>query len=72
MDTSKGLAEIAHGLVTMCRQRNFLGAVDRFHATDVHTVEPSGTPHVPAELTGIDLVKARITGGCRTMKSIAL
>lgn len=53
------LSDIAHGLVTMCREGNFLGAVDRYYAPDVHSVEPSSSPHVPADLEGIGLVKAK-------------
>lgn len=53
------LEDVAHGLVAMCREGNFLGAVDRFYARDVHSVEPSFTPHVPAELVGIDLVRTK-------------
>jgi hypothetical protein len=52
-------ADIAQGLVNMCREGNFLGAIDRYYAADVHSVEPSSTPHVPAELVGIDLVRAK-------------
>ena len=51
--------DVALGLVTMCREGNFLGAIDRYYARDVHSVEPSGTPHVPADLVGIELVKAK-------------
>jgi hypothetical protein len=51
--------EVANGLVGMCRAGNFLGAVDRFYAGDVRSIESSSTPHVPAELAGIDLVRAK-------------
>jgi len=51
--------EVAQGLVAMCRQGNFLGAIDRYYARDIHSVEPSSTTHVPAELVGIELVKAK-------------
>lgn len=53
------VAEVANGLVALCREGNFLGAVERFYAPDVHSVEPSATPHVPAELIGIELVRAK-------------
>lgn len=53
------VSEVAHGLVALCRQGNFLGAVQQYYSADVHSVEPSATPHVPAELVGIDLVKAK-------------
>ena len=39
--------------------RQLPGAIDRYYASDVHSVEPSSTPHIPAELVGIDLVKAK-------------
>jgi hypothetical protein len=51
--------EVGRGLVSMCREGNFLGAVDRFYAPEIRSVEASSTPHVPAELVGIDLVKAK-------------
>lgn len=50
---------VAQGLVTMCREGNFLGAIDRYYGRDIHSVEPSSTPHIPAELVGIDMVKAK-------------
>ena len=53
------VSEVASGLVALCREGNFLGAVERYYAPDVHSVEPSSTAHVPAELVGIDLVKAK-------------
>lgn len=53
------LPDVARGLVAMCREGNFLGAVDRYYAPDVHSVEPSSSPHVPADLEGIDLVRAK-------------
>ncbi len=52
-------SEVAQGLVFMCREGNFLGAIDRYYAPDIHSVEASSTPHLPAELVGIDLVKAK-------------
>jgi hypothetical protein len=53
------VADIANRMVAMCREGNFLGAIDRYYAEDVHSVEPSGTPHVPSDLVGIELVKAK-------------
>ena len=53
------VADVANGLVSLCRQGNFLGAVERYYAPDVHSIEPSPTAHVPAELVGIDLVRAK-------------
>jgi hypothetical protein len=57
--TAMSIADIANGLVAMCREGNCLGAVDRYYAQDVHSIEPSGTPHVPADLAGIEVVKAK-------------
>jgi hypothetical protein len=53
------VADIANRMVAMCREGNFLGAIDRYYAADIHSVEPSGTPHVPSDLVGIELVKAK-------------
>jgi hypothetical protein len=53
------VADVANGLVALCRQGNFLGAVETYYAADIHSVEPSATAHVPAELVGIDLVRAK-------------
>jgi SnoaL-like protein len=57
--TSVSIKEVAEGLVAMCREGNFLGAIDRYYAQDVHSIEPSSTPHMPPELVGIELVKAK-------------
>jgi hypothetical protein len=53
------VVEVANGLVDLCRKGNFLGAVERYYGREVHSVEPSATAHVPAELVGIDLVRAK-------------
>ena len=53
------LADVANGLVLLCRSGNYLGAVERYYAANVHSVEPTATSHVPAELIGIDLVRAK-------------
>ena len=53
------VADVANGLVALCREGNFLGAVQRYYAPDVHSVEPSASAHVPAELVGIELIKAK-------------
>src|SRR4051812_32273797 len=56
---SLGTVGVARALVAMCREGNFLGAIDRYYASDIHSVEAYSTPHVPAELVGIELVKAK-------------
>jgi hypothetical protein len=53
------IAELARGLIALCREGNFLGAVERYYAVDVRSIEPSSTPHVPAELVGIEMVRAK-------------
>jgi hypothetical protein len=53
------VADVAKGMVGMCREGNFLGAIDRYYARNIHSIEPSGTPHVPSEMVGIDLVRAK-------------
>jgi hypothetical protein len=53
------LTEVAQGLVAACREGNFLGAIDRYYAPNVHSIEPSGTSHIPAEMVGVESVKAK-------------
>jgi hypothetical protein len=59
LDETWTIRTVADGLVAMCREGNFLGAIDRYYAESVRSIEPSSTPHVPAELVGIDMVKAK-------------
>ena len=49
-------AAIGQELVRLCREGRNGDAVDRLYARSIVSVEPSGTPEMPAETQGIDAV----------------
>lgn len=48
-------AEVAHGLVSMCQQRQFVEAIAKYYGDDIVSVEAMGDP---AETRGIEAVTA--------------
>jgi hypothetical protein len=50
------IATIGHELVGLCRQGRNGDAIERFYAQNIVSVEPAGTPEMPAETQGIDAV----------------
>ncbi len=53
------ISEVANGLVAKCRQGDFLGALDAYYASNIVSVEPVGSPEMPAEMEGIDAVRGK-------------
>jgi hypothetical protein len=51
--------DVARGLVDRCKQKDFLGAVERFYDDEIVSVEPVGTDEMPAELHGKDAVRKK-------------
>ena len=53
------VAEVAHGLVDLCRQGKNMEALAKYYSPDVVSVESMSTPEAPAETKGLDGVKAK-------------
>jgi SnoaL-like domain len=53
------LADLASGLVKLCRKGKFLNAVDKFYGDDIVSVEPVAGPQMPAQQSGIDAIRAK-------------
>ena len=52
-------AEIAKGLVELCRQNKNIEAIDKYYADNIVSVESVGSPTMPAEMKGIQAVKGK-------------
>ncbi len=52
-------ADIANGLVNLCRQGQFMEAIENYYSSDIFSVEPVGSPEMPAEMSGIDAIKGK-------------
>ncbi len=53
------LADVASGLVKLCRKGKFFNAVEKFYSDDIVSIEPVGGPQMPAEQSGIEAVRAK-------------
>lgn len=53
------IADIANGLVELCRKGQFLEAVNKYYSNDIVSVEPVGMPNMPAEMSGIDQIRGK-------------
>ena len=53
------LADVASGIVKLCRKGKFLNAVDKYYSDDIVSVEPVDSPNMPAQQSGIDQVRAK-------------
>jgi ketosteroid isomerase-like protein len=51
------LADVASGLVKLCRKGKFVQAVNKYYSDDIVSVEPVDSPQMPAEQTGIDKIR---------------
>jgi ketosteroid isomerase-like protein len=52
-------AAIAQELVTLCREGRNLEAVDKLYSPRIVSVESSGTPEMPAEMSGLDAIRGK-------------
>ena len=52
-------AEVAQGLVDLCRQNKNLEAVDTYYAENIVSVESASSPEAPAETKGIEAVRGK-------------
>jgi len=53
------VAEVAQGLVDLCRQGQFGAAIDKYYSDDIVSVEPVAMPGMEAEQKGIDAIRAK-------------
>ncbi len=53
------VSEVANGLVDLCRQGQFTEAIDQYYSDDIVSVEPVGSPEMPAELRGIEAIRGK-------------
>ena len=53
------VAEVAHGLVDLCRQGKNMEAIEHYYSQDVVSVESMSGPTMPWETKGLDGVEAK-------------
>lgn len=53
------IATIATELVELCRAGKNLEAIDRLYSPNIESIEPLGDGQMPAELHGVDAVRAK-------------
>ena len=52
-------AEIAKGLVDLCKRGQNLEAVEKYYSKDIISVESASTPEMPAETKGIEAIRGK-------------
>ncbi len=57
--TMPSVATIANELVALCRAGKNLEAIDRLYASDILSIEPVGSPEMPAEIKGKEAVRGK-------------
>jgi ketosteroid isomerase-like protein len=50
---------IAHQLVALCRQGRNLDAVNTLYSPKIVSIESSGSPEMPAEMSGLDAIRGK-------------
>lgn len=53
------VAEVAKGLVALCRKGKNMQAIEKYYAPDIVSIESASAPGMPAEMKGIDAVKGK-------------
>jgi ketosteroid isomerase-like protein len=53
------IADIANGLVSLCREGKNLEAVEKYYADNIVSVESASGPDMPAETSGIGAIKGK-------------
>ena len=53
------IADIANGLVSLCREGKNLEAVEKYYADNIVSVESASGPDMPAETSGIEVIKGK-------------
>lgn len=52
-------AQVAQELVALCRQGRNLDAINKLYSPRIVSIEPVGSPEMPAEMSGIDAVRGK-------------
>lgn len=52
-------ATVARELVDLCCKGRNLDAVDQFYSSRIVSIESSGSPEMPAEMRGLDAIRAK-------------
>ena len=52
-------AEIAKGLVELCRERKYMEAVNKYYSDKIVSVESASAPGMPAEMKGIEAIRGK-------------
>src|SRR5918999_284155 len=52
-------ATVAQGLVALCREGRNLDAVNRLYSPRIVSIESSGTPEMPTEMSGIEAIRGK-------------
>lgn len=53
------VADVANGLVNLCREGKFMDAIDQYYSDDIVSVEPVGNEQMPAEVSGIEAIRGK-------------
>ncbi len=53
------VADVANGLVGLCRQGKFMEAIETYYGDDIVSVEPVAMSGMPATQSGIDAIKGK-------------
>jgi ketosteroid isomerase-like protein len=59
VQTPASTAAVAQELVALCREGRNLDAVHKLYSPRIVSIESSGSPEMPAEMTGIDAVRQK-------------
>lgn len=51
--------EIGRKLVALCQAGKHLEALDSLYAKDAESIEPMGTPEMPAKIKGVDAIRKK-------------
>ena len=52
-------ADVANGLVGLCRQGQFMEVIETYYSDNIVSVEPVGNEQMPAEMSGLDAIKGK-------------
>ncbi|MEZ5403923.1 MAG: nuclear transport factor 2 family protein [Bryobacteraceae bacterium] len=53
------VADVAKGLVTLCRKGKNMQAIEKFYSPDIVSVESASAPGMPREMTGIEAIRGK-------------
>jgi ketosteroid isomerase-like protein len=56
---SASTATVAQELVALCREGRNLDAVNKLYSPRIVSIESSGSPEMPAEMTGIEAIRGK-------------